>query len=74
MAPTRLDMCRRTGLDPAGSSSRPGLGRHRLHRASEAGLARAAAGVLNRAQKYRYRLVPPLLEALLSCIRRGSER
>jgi hypothetical protein len=32
---------------------------------------RAAAGVLKRAEKYGYRLSAALLEALLSCIRRG---
>lgn len=35
---------------------------------------RAASGVLWRAVKYGYRLPPALLEALLSCIRRGSAR
>ncbi|CUW92132.1 hypothetical protein AGR2A_Cc30199 [Agrobacterium genomosp. 2 str. CFBP 5494] len=35
---------------------------------------RAAAGVLRRAERHGYRLPMPLLEALLSCIRRGSAR
>lgn len=35
---------------------------------------RAATGVLRRAERHGYRLPMPLLEALLSCIRRGSAR
>lgn len=33
--------------------------------------SRAAAGVLNRAERYHYHVTAPLLEGLLSCIRRG---